>query len=381
MDADGPRDAPGMKVSAILSSALLHCGPAMGRTAPRELARATLGTVLAIVLCDLILWTVRHSSAALPGGTGEPLREVIILAPLAATAFLIMTVPNSPLAQPWSVIVGNSLGAVAALITAVVVPFPVLAVALSVGLAVLAMESARALHPPSAAVALNVGILSYSGTEVGPLFIFSTVTAGSVILVIFGILFNRATGRSYPFRQPPETLPSETAYLADLLQRLRLSANIGVADLLRVTAAAEAEATARHLGTKAAEGMMTHNPHTLGPDADITTMRAAFARHTFLAIPVAQDRVYLGLLSQMALIGASDAASAGDLMENVPVLGPQSDLPEILSRLTDGGQRVLPVVEAGKLVGIITRSDLIGVLARAVRHAGEQDTEDGPVTL
>lgn len=361
-----------MSLLSALSSTLTHFGPAMGRSAPRELARATLGTILAIMLCDLTLWGLRHFFAVLPGGTGDPLREVIIVAPFAATAFLILTMPNSPLAQPWTVIVGNSIAAAAGVITAAFVPFPVLAAAFAVGLSVLAMESARALHPPSAAMALNVVLLSYSGTDVGPLFILSTVTAGSVVLVAFGMVFNPATGRRYPFRQPSEALPAEAAYLADLLARLRLSANIGVADLSRLIATAEAEATAHHLGTMAAEGMMTRAPRSLGPNADLATMRAAFAQHPYLAIPVAQDDgAYLGLLSQIALIDAPSTALASTLMADAPTLKPQADLSEILPLLTSGGQRVLPVVEGGQLVGIITRSDLIGVLARALRQTAD----------
>lgn len=360
-----------MGLPRMLTNALHHFGPAMGRTAPRELARATIGTVMAIMLCDMALWAMRHAFVALPGGTGDPLHEVIIVASFAATAFLIFTVPNSPLAQPWSVIMGNSLGAVAGLVMVALVPFPVLAAVLAVGASVLAMEFARALHPPSAAMALNVVLLSYSGVDVGPVFILSTITAGSVVLVVFGMMFNQMTGRRYPFRQPSEALPAQAAYLADILARLRLSANIGVADLSRLIAAAEAEATAHHLGKKAAEGMMTPAPRSLPPEADLPTMRAAFGQYPFHAIPVAAEGRYLGLLPQMALIDAAPGLVARDLMQQAPVLSPQSGLPEILPRLTSEGHRILAVVDGGQLVGTVTRSDLIGVLARALRHADD----------
>lgn len=349
--------------------ALHHIGPAMGHTAQRELARATIGTAVAIMLCDLALWSLRHFTPALPGGTGDPLREVIIVAPFAATAFLILTVPNSPLSQPWSVIMGNVMAALAGVICAALVPFPLLGASAAVGTSVLAMALARALHPPGAAMALNVVLLSYAGGDTGPVFLLATVTAGSVVLVLFGIVFNTATGRRYPFRAATEALPAEAAYLSALLERLRLSANIGVADLSRVIATVEAEATARHLGQKNAAEMMTTRPITLSSAATLPEIMAIFAEHTHFAYPVVHEGRYLGLLTQTKLIDAPHDVTAADLMQSVPTVVPGAELPAILAPLTSGRNRLLPVVEDGHLIGIITRADLLGVLARALRTA------------
>lgn len=358
-----------MTVRTTLIATLRHSGPAMGQTARRELARATLGTALAIILCDLALWSLRHFTPTLPGGTGDPLHEVIIVAPFAATAFLILTVPNSPLAQPWSVIVGNALSALAGVICAALVPFPVLAAAAAVGISVLAMALARALHPPGAAMALNVVLLTYAGGDTGPVFLLATVTAGSVALVLFGMAFNTATGRRYPFRAATEAMPAEAVYLSGLLERLRLSANIGVGDLSRVIATVEAEATARHLGQKNATEMMTTDPLTFGPDVTLPEIMATFAERTHFAYPIVHEGRYMGLLTQTKLIDAPQDATAADLMQNVSTVMPEAELPDILPPLTSGGQRMLPVVQGDVLVGIITRADLINVLSRALRTA------------
>ena len=63
-----------------------HFTPAMGATGRGELLRATAGVGLAILLCDLCLWMIRHYSAFLPGGQGSPLSEIILVSPFAATA-------------------------------------------------------------------------------------------------------------------------------------------------------------------------------------------------------------------------------------------------------------------------------------------------------
>ena len=45
-----------------------------------------------------------------------------LIAPFGASAVLVYAVPNSPLAQPWSVVMGNTLSALVAL--AVITAFP-----------------------------------------------------------------------------------------------------------------------------------------------------------------------------------------------------------------------------------------------------------------
>lgn len=350
-----------------------HATPAMGGTSGRELARATLGTGLAIGLTDILLWLLRHNTPSLPGGTGDPLSEVILVSPFAATAFLILTVPNSPLAQPWSVIVGNTAGVAAGAVCVYFLPFPVISAALSVGLAVVVMTLARALHPPGAAMALNAVLFHQAGGDTGPGFVLATVTAGSVLLVAFGMVFNPLTGRRYPFRSADEAGEQDSLTLATILERLKLSANIGVADLSRLIATVEAEATAHHLGHISAASMMTPAPLALLKDAKTDELTAAFREKSFRTIPIVDsDGRYLGLIQHMSLVGADETAVAQDLMSLVPGVEPETEMPEILALLTSGQLRVVPVVSNDRLVGIITRSDLIEVLARALRGGPSQ---------
>lgn len=357
-------------IGQIARAAWRHMTPAMGVTGRKELARAALGTALGIALTDLLLWALRHFTPTLPGGTGDPLREVIIVSPFAATVFLILTVPNSPLAQPWSVIVGNTVGVASGVASVALLPYPVLAAACAVGLSVVLMAAARALHPPGAAMALNAVLLSFAGAETGPTFVLATVTLGSVLLVLFGMVFNALSGRRYPFRQADEALPADRLTFAPILERLKLSANIGVADLSRLIAAVEAEATAHHLGAQRAGAMMTPAPVVLHPDATLAQMADAFRACGFRSIPVAtEDGTYLGLLRQLALIDAPEGTTARDVMETVPTVPPDAEMPAVLPLLTQGKLRVVPVVEDGRLMGIITRSDLIAVLSRALRGA------------
>ena len=58
-------------------------------------------------------------------------------------------------------------------------------------------------------------------------------------------------------------------------------------------------------------------------------------------------------------------------MVTSPALAPDAELPAILPILTQGHTRVAAVVEGGRLLGIITRSDLIRLLSRSMREGGQ----------
>lgn len=82
-------------------SAASALGPAMIGPNPAEALRAALGAGLALFLCGAIL-------VALETWRGNA-SDFLLIAPLGATAFLVFAVPNSPLAQPWSAVLGNTV--------------------------------------------------------------------------------------------------------------------------------------------------------------------------------------------------------------------------------------------------------------------------------
>lgn len=212
-------------------------GPAMPRPQGREPLRASLGAGLALLLCGLLLWGA--------GGAGG----LVLIAPLGASAFLLFVLPNSPLAQPWSAVVGNTASALLALgVARLGLPLP-LAAGLAVGGAVLLMAALRAMHPPGGAVALATVLSPALVGELGFRFALAPVLLDTAALVALAMLWNRLTGRRYPFRQPRERQADRThlstAEMERLLQRLNQSANIGTEDFARLLAAAEAEVEAR----------------------------------------------------------------------------------------------------------------------------------------
>jgi|GEM_PF-1051278 len=79
-----------------------------------------------------------------------------LVAPLGASAVLVFAVPSSPLAQPWSVVGGNTVSALCGLVVCNLIPDPVVAAALAIGSAIGVMFALRCLHPPGGAMALLV---------------------------------------------------------------------------------------------------------------------------------------------------------------------------------------------------------------------------------
>lgn len=352
-----------------LSRALRMAGPAMARTRPAESARAALGVGVGLILCNLFLSTMHG------GETG-----ILLIAPFGASAFLIFAIPNSPLAQPWSVVAGNTLAALSAL-AVLSAGLPAVATApLAVALAVLVMGTARALHPPSGAVALATVI---AAPKWG--FAFDPVLMGSLVLVAAGILWNRATGRVYPFRQPAEGGPHRTAdstpdrrlgldadTIAGVLDRLRMAQNIGVEDAARVIEAAGTAAAAQHFGGLVAGEVMSRDLVTAGPEETLPVLARRFRDHRFKTLPViGTDGQYQGLLDQQALLGQTDPAlTAAELAGTVETVTPETGMDRLMALLQDDGQQAVPVTEDGRLVGLVTRSDLIALLAARIRAGG-----------
>lgn len=120
------------------------------------------------------------------------------VAPMGASAVLLFGLPNSPLAQPWSIVGGNLVAGVVGVTTALWVSHPALASGIAACVTIALMFQLRCLHPPSGAVALTA-ILGGNGVQqLGYHFILTPVLLNSVCLALLALLFNNLAGRRYP---------------------------------------------------------------------------------------------------------------------------------------------------------------------------------------
>ena len=119
-----------------------------------------------------------------------------LMASLGASALLVFALPQSPMAQPWAVIAGNSFSALIGIGCAIVIQAPLLALPAAASLSILLMFMLRCLHPPAAAVAL----IAVLGGITHFRYAFFPVMVDSILLILAGALYSNFTGKRYPNR-------------------------------------------------------------------------------------------------------------------------------------------------------------------------------------
>ena len=369
---------------------LRSVGPAVPHASPKEAIRAGFGALLSLLIAGLFLLAPSIDSRL----------GLYLIAPFGATSVLVFAAPNSPLAQPWSAIMGNLASALMGIAACMLVTDPVLRVAVAVGAAIIAMILIRALHPPGGAVAMTAALNSEATLELGWSFAFAPVACGTVTLVLIAVIYARITGRRYPFRQFEEKNPHGTEdldpvkriglsenELVSILERYNQTMNLGVADLARLIGAAEM-VIASHRGTgSTAADIMSRDLITVDPDAPLFEVAELFRRHAFTSLPVvdvggefrgvifqlhlirhaderAQRRIG-GFLSAMdRLIGRDSRVRARNVMDvHIPRATPETSLFALLPLMADGNCDAVPVLDGTRIVGIVTRTDIIAALA------------------
>ena len=111
---------------------------------------------------------------------------------------------------------------------------------------------------------------------------------------------------------------------------------------------------------------MTQGVVTVSPQSPLEEARALLTGNRFSALPVV-DRGYrlVGIVSTLDVLRAEvegrAGARVGDVMTRDPMtMGPDSPLAVLSHRLRRYGERrVMPIVERGILVGVVTRGDLL----------------------
>jgi CBS domain-containing membrane protein len=119
-----------------------------------------------------------------------------LIASLGASALLVFALPQSPMAQPWAVIAGNTLSALVGITTNHLIAEPLISIPLAASLSILGMFMLRCLHPPAAAVAL----ITVLGNVVHYRYAFFPVMVDSALLILAGAIYSNLTGKSYPNR-------------------------------------------------------------------------------------------------------------------------------------------------------------------------------------
>ena len=136
---------------------------------------------------------------------------------------------------------------------------------------------------------------------------------------------------------------------------------------------------------------MSRDPVQVGPDTSLAAVEALFEKHGVEALPVAGPAgELLGLVSKLDVLRAFrftddhlfppyEEAMAQPVRRvmttNLATVTPRTPLTRVLETLVRERMKSLPVVEDGRVVGMIAREDVLVALRRAV--SGERPR--GPI--
>ncbi|MBK9252888.1 MAG: HPP family protein [Proteobacteria bacterium] len=352
----------------------------------RERWRAIIGALTGILVAGLLCRWAALAWNSTPW----------LMAPLGASAVLVFTLPASPLAQPWAVLVGNTLSALVGVLCVRMIGEPVLAAAVAVGASIGVMFVARALHPPGGASAL-LAVMSGAGS---PQFALFPVGLNSLLLLLVGVLYNRLTGHDYPHRQTAAaSKPGSRFSPADLdaaLAHYDQVLDVSRADLEQLLQRAEANAYQRRLGDLRCSDVMIRQVVTADYAMPLDEAWRQMRERRIKALPVidparrligivttgdflkhAQREEYSGIAQRMrSLVRTSTSVHTdkpevvGQIMtRKVRVASADRPIVDLLPLLSDGGHHHVPIIDGeGRLAGIITQTDLIRTLYTAVER-------------
>ena len=353
----------------------------------RERWRAFLGASLGILLTALVSrWLL---DPAVPA--------TWLVAPMGASAVLVFAAPASPMAQPWSVVGGNTLSALAGITCASYIGDPVWAASIGVGLAIAVMFSLRCLHPPGGATALLAVLLHATSYR----FALFPVLLNALLLVVSGMLYNHLTGRPYPHAQrspaPPPTEPKRfsAADLDAALVHYNQVLDVSRDDLAGLLHHAELAAYQRTLGELRCADIMSRAPLSVQFGTDLNDAWRLMRQQRIKALPVVdRTRRIVGIVTAADFLrqaGLEDhggiggrlrsflqrnGASSSDKPEvvgqimtrRVQVASQQRHAIELVPLFAEAGHAQIPIIDDEKrLVGVITQSDVVRALYRAVQ--------------
>lgn len=344
--------------------------PRLAGASARERAIAAFGALVAVAA----------TAAIGAAGVGLDPSLPVVMAPVGASAVLLFAVPASPLAQPWSIIGGNTVSALVGVAVASLVDDVALAAGLACCLAILAMSIARCLHPPGGAVAVSAVIGGPAVTAAGYGFVLTPVALDAAVLVAVGLVFHRLAGRAYPHRPSPpapnpvgtsDPLPLRRAGFrpADVeaaLAALGESFDIAPDDLERVLREVERQALLRTHADLTCADLMSRDVVAIAPDTDAATARLLLLRHGVRVLPVVStDGRVAGIIGLRDLVGAADAAPVGDTLRAVAAVAAETPALSLVEAMTDGHTHAVVVTgPEGRLLGLVTQTDLLAALAR-----------------
>lgn len=363
--------------------------PLPSNTRPREWLRAALGAIFGVLL----------STLACQQFFGNEIAQHL-LGPLGASAFLLFAVSSGAMAQPWSILGSYLTATLVALLMVRLLGQTLTAACLAVGVSLLLMCLLRCLHPPAGAVALGVVLATPAMLAMG-VSVLLPVMLNALCLLVCALLYNNLTQVRYPkFHGPLADVhhtadPAPDQRIGIQVDDLQLAlkdfgefVDITHEDLERLIHSSEKHALRRSMGNIRAAQIMSRDVQCASRDTSLEQALYLLTHHHLKALPVLDERQQLvgivslidlvaqtqqlGLFAFIAQLRRKSSMRVEQLMSS-PVISVTADshVVELIPLMSAQGLHCLPVLEQGKLVGIITQTDLIAALHRdLILHLG-----------
>ncbi|MBX5166248.1 MULTISPECIES: HPP family protein [unclassified Rhizobium] len=342
--------------------------PILAGATLRERLIACVGALLAIGFTGVISGYLFGQGPHLP----------LIVAPMGASAVLLFAVPASPLAQPWSIIGGNTISALMGIIAAYFIRDPIIATGVGVSLAIGAMSFTRCLHPPGGAAALTAVLGGPVVAGWGFLFPFVPVALNSCILVGLGLLFHKLSKRNYPHVVPKPAenthqtidLPSAVRVgfreedVDAALEALDETFDVDRADLGRLLQQVELQAAIRSNDKISCADIMSRDVIAIGEAAEPVAARHLLLKHNIRTLPVKDPEGRL--IGTVGLRELSEGTETIARAISRPAVARPSDAAlSLLPVLSDGRTHAVIIVDDDyRILGLISQTDLLSAVAR-----------------
>ncbi|HVU69358.1 MAG TPA: CBS domain-containing protein [Ktedonobacteraceae bacterium] len=116
-----------------------------------------------------------------------------------------------------------------------------------------------------------------------------------------------------------------------------------------------------------ASDIMTRRVHTTTPQASVQEVAQLLYRERISGVPVVDEhRQIIGIITEADIIRniERDERSVADVMSrNLVIVEEDTPVSEIATLLTERRIKRVPVVQAGRVVGIVSRADIVQAVA------------------
>ena len=250
----------------------------------KERLLSGFGALCGLAISSLISWYVL-------GGM-----NAWYIAPMGASSVLLFAVPSSPLAQPWNVVVGNTLAGIIGVACTQYLPDLTSAFSVAVGFAIFMMMTTDSLHPPSGAVAITAVLGGEAVHRLGFHFVLYPVLLNSILLLLFAVFFNRLIGRHYPITAhvnerskdptPTQKVSIQPKDIEYALEQHTELLDISQYDLEKIILEAQEHASERLNSYFVCEDIMSRDVIKLHEDDDIHQALEKFKEVNLMSLPV-----------------------------------------------------------------------------------------------